>query len=293
MSEEVDGILVFDKPLGISSRAAVDLALKWFPNNRIGHAGTLDPLATGVLVLCLGQATRLVEYVQRMDKVYQAGVRFGVRSTTDDAEGELTSTENVEPFGMETLIHQMDTFRGVIEQVPPAYSAARVAGRRAYALARKGKEVVLSPRSVQIYDLIVQRFDFPDLELEVRCGKGTYIRSLARDLGEKLGCGAYLTGLRRTRIGPFTLEQALSTSADEAEARKKLLPLETTLADLPQVQLTSEEAIRRFCCGTAIALHESAHGPTAVYSGSGRFLGVGAVEAGVLSPDKIFYRPGT
>ncbi len=215
-----DGLLVLDKGGGVTSRDAVNAALRWFPRGtRIGHTGTLDPLATGVLVLCLGAATRLTEYVQRMGKTYRAGVRLGARSDTDDADGMVTTVNAAAPDAA-TVTACLAGFVGDIEQTPPAYSAAKVAGRRAYDLARQGQDVDLRPRRVHVYGIDVCRYDYPHLELEVRCGKGTYIRSLARDLGARLGCGALIQTLRRTRVGPFTTDDAVPMDADAATARR-------------------------------------------------------------------------
>src|SRR5690349_8551537 len=204
-SPEFHGLLVLDKPLGVTSRAAVDRALRWFPRGtRLGHTGTLDPLATGVLVLCVGHATRLTEYVQAMGKAYTADVVLGARSATDDAEGPITPATVKRPPDRVAVNAGLAQFVGAVEQVPPAFSAAKVTGQRAYDLARRGGAVDLTPRTVRIDRIDVLEFDYPRLRLEVLCGKGTYIRSLARDLGDRLGCGAYLGGLRRTRVGPFT-----------------------------------------------------------------------------------------
>src|SRR5947209_5602070 len=236
------GLRVVDKPAGLTSRAVVDRVLRWFPKGtRIGHTGTLDPLATGVLVLCLGVATRLTEYVQRMDKVYRAGVRLGARSDTDDADGAITPVEPAAAPDAAAVAACLAGFVGDIEQTPPAYSAAKVAGRRAYALARQGHEVDLSPRRVHIYGIDVLTYDYPHLELEVRCGKGTYIRSLARDLGERLGCGGLVAMLRRTRVGPFAAEGAVTPETDPAEARSRLLPAEMAVAELARVTLPERE----------------------------------------------------
>src|SRR5262249_34880588 len=173
------GLLVLDKPGGVTSRDAVDRAQRWFPRGtRLGHTGTLDPLATGVLVLCVGSATRLTEYVHRMPKTYRAGVLLGARSDTDDADGTVTQVAVAAPPDLTAVRGRLDEFLGEIEQVPPAFSAAKVTGRRAYDLARRGDEVVLQPRKVQIYQIDVRGYAWPRLDLEVRCGKGTYIRSL-------------------------------------------------------------------------------------------------------------------
>src|SRR6266849_314652 len=199
-----NGLLVVDKPSGMTSRDVVDRAARWFPRRtRLGHTGTLDPLATGILVLCVGAATRLTEYVQRMAKTYHAGLLLGVRSDTDDADGTvLPVVVDVPPSGTQ-VAEALRSFIGTIDQIPPADSAAKLTGRRAYALARRGEEVVLQPRAVQIHRIDIQQYEYPRLRLEVHCGNGTYIRSLARDLGIVLGCGAMIETLRRTQVGPF------------------------------------------------------------------------------------------
>jgi tRNA pseudouridine55 synthase len=174
-------LLVIDKPAGMTSRAVVDHAQRWFPpRTRLGHTGTLDPLATGVLVLCVGAATRLAEYIQRMPKTYRAGIALGARSDTDDADGHITPVPDATPPGRAELVETLRGFVGTLDQVPPAFSAAHVDGRRAYDLARRGAEVSLTPRPVTIHVIDLERYEYPHLELNVACGKGTYIRSLAR-----------------------------------------------------------------------------------------------------------------
>jgi tRNA pseudouridine55 synthase len=239
------GLLVLDKPAGITSRTAVDRAQRWLPRGtRIGHTGTLDPLATGVLVLCIGAATRLTEYVQNMRKTYRATVLLGARSGTDDSEGLVVHQAVPRPPHLAAVRGQLEKFLGDIDQVPPAYSAAKVAGRRAYDLARRGEEAALQPRTVRINGIDVLAYAWPRLELEVRCGKGTYIRSLARDLGERLGCGGLIESLRRTRVGPFTAEDAVGLDVEPAVARAQLKPLAAAMVDLPRVEVTAEDAER-------------------------------------------------
>jgi tRNA pseudouridine55 synthase len=254
---EYDGLLVLDKPSGITSRTALDRALVWFPRGtRMGHTGTLDPLATGVLVLCLGTATRLADYVQRMSKTYRAGIRLGARSDTDDADGTITATREVIPPEAATVATCLNRFIGTINQVPPAYSAAKLSGQRAYDLAREGQEVSLTARPVTIYGIDILHYSYPLLELEIRCGKGTYIRSLARDLGEQLGCGALVQTLRRTRVGPFTAESAVTLEAKVETARAHVQPLARALTELPRVTLPANE-LKRFCQGQAVPLSEA------------------------------------
>jgi tRNA pseudouridine55 synthase len=288
-----DSLLVLDKPGGMTSRDAVDRALRWFPRGtRMGHTGTLDPLATGVLVLCLGAATRLTEYVQRMGKTYRAGLRLGERSDTDDADGVVTPAEGAAAPAAAAVAACAAEFVGEIAQTPPAYSAAKVAGRRAYALARQGREVELPARTVQIYGIDILEYDYPRLELEVHCGKGTYIRSLARDLGERLGCGALVQTLRRTCVGPFTVEDAVTLDADAATVRARLLPPEMAVAELPRVTLGDGEA-RRLCQGQAVPcarVDGDASAGAAVFTPAGRLAATAAWDAArrVLRPEKVF-----
>lgn len=289
--DEFHGVLVVDKPRGLTSRAVVDRAQRWFPKRtRLGHGGTLDPLATGVLVLGVGQGTRLLEYVQRMEKEYQARIRLGATSTTDDADGAVV----VDPAAVlpdeEGVRRALEGFVGEIEQVPPDYSAAHVGGRRAYDLARRGREVTLTPRPVRIHAIELVRYETPYLDLVVRCGKGTYIRSLARDLGRELGCGGLIEELRRTRIGPFRADDGLSPEADQETARMRLLPLALALRDLPQA-MVSGAAGEAFARGTAVPLPEGNEGAgeCAVFLEDGSLVGVGRQDpaGGKLNPEKV------
>jgi tRNA pseudouridine55 synthase len=292
-----DGLLVLDKPGGITSRAAVDRALRWFPRGtRMGHTGTLDPLATGVLVLCLGAATRLTEYVQRMGKTYRTVLRLGARSDTDDADGAITPVAGATPPEPAAVAAALAGFVGTVAQVPPAYSAAKVTGRRAYDLARQGQDVTLQARPVQIHGIDVLRYEYPLLELEVRCGKGTYIRSLARDLGERLGCGALVQALRRTRVGPFTAAEGVPPEADAAAARARLLPLARAVAELPRVALPERE-LRRLRNGRAVPIPGArAEGTTdegdevAVFDAAGALAAVARLSRAerLLRPEKVF-----
>jgi tRNA pseudouridine55 synthase len=292
METSLNGLLVVDKPGGITSRRVVDLAQHWFGRKtRIGHAGTLDPLATGVLVLCLGQATRLVEYVQRMEKAYRSVFRLGARSDTDDADGTITATVGAAASELAFVKDVLAGFLGTIEQTPPVYSAAKITGRRAYDLAREGKDVSLASRAIQVHAVDILRYAYPELEIEVRCGKGTYIRALARDLGEKLGCGAFVQTLRRTRIGPFTEEHAISIDADATTARARILPVSLAVAGLPVLVLPVGDR-RRLRNGQTVALPREAHaegGEAAVFDESGRLAAVVTVDAGRrLRPAKVF-----
>jgi tRNA pseudouridine55 synthase len=290
----VHGLLVLDKPGGMTSRDAVNRAQGWFPRRtRLGHCGTLDPLATGVLVLCVGVATRLTEYVQDMAKTYHAGLLLGARSDTDDADGTVTPVPDAQPPDLAAVEQALQAFVGEIEQVPPAYSAAKLAGQRAYDLARAGHQVSLQARRVQIDRVDVLDYAYPRLALGVRCGRGTYIRSLARDLGDRLGCGALIKTLRRTRIGPFEAEHALSLEADAETVRKNLLPLSAAVAELPRVTLEAEQ-VARLRQGQSVAMMAdmAAGRAVAVFDDAGKFAAVARWERGKLQPEKVIATNG-
>jgi tRNA pseudouridine55 synthase len=293
------GLLVLDKPGGMTSRDAVDRAQRWFPRGtRLGHTGTLDPLATGVLVLAAGAATRLTEYVQAMPKTYRARVLLGACSDTDDADGVVTPAAVDRPPDRDAVGRALPGFVGAIEQVPPAYSAAKVTGRRAYDLARRGEGVALRPRRVHVYGIDVLAYDYPRLELEVRCGKGTYVRSLARDLGERLGCGGLIEALRRTRVGPFDAAAALPLDAGPDAARAALRPLSAAVAELPRVMLRPAEAaaLRR---GQAVPAGDAAlaadGAEVAALDAAGALVAVARLDRrrGMIRPEKVFPPAGS
>jgi tRNA pseudouridine55 synthase len=286
----ISGLLVLDKPAGITSRAAVDRAAHWFPRGtRLGHTGTLDPLATGVLVLCVGHATRLGEYVQDMTKLYRGGLLLGARSDTDDADGAITPVTVIRPPGREDVLAALPSFVGEIAQVPPAFSAAKVTGRRAYALARKGEAVSLRPRTVVVKRLEVTSFSYPELELEIACGKGTYIRSLARDLGDRLSCGALVQSLRRESVGPFRAENAVSLEADRETALSSLLPLAAAVTELPSVTVV-ESLANRLAQGQPVVCTAVNAEAIAVFDTKNHLIAVARWEAGSreLRPVKVF-----
>jgi tRNA pseudouridine55 synthase len=289
-STSLHGLLVLDKPAGITSRDAVNRVQRWLPRGtRVGHTGTLDPLATGVLVLCIGNATRLAEYVQRMPKTYRAGMALGARSDTDDADGAITPTPPTAAPSRDQLAEALRSFIGTIEQVPPAFSAAKVTGRRAYSIARAGQSVDLAPRRVTIHGIDLLAYAFPRLEVEVRCGRGTYIRSLARDLGERLGCGGYIESLRRTRVGCFDDATALSLEEGLEVARRSLLPTALALADLPRLVLTITEIVR-LRQGQAVQLGGRAGvDEAALFDERGELVGVGMADGAgrVIRPVKV------
>jgi tRNA pseudouridine55 synthase len=251
----------------------------------MGHTGTLDPLASGVLVLCVGMATRLAEYVQRMDKTYRTDIRLGARSDTDDDEGTVVPVAVEAPPQQALVTRALDELAGEIDQTPPNYSAAKVAGRRAYDLARGGKAVSLQPRRVHVYRIDLNAYDFPRLDLTIHCSKGTYIRSLARDLGERLGCGALVETLRRLRVGRFSVGDAVGLDVDSATARSRLLPVEAAVSDLPSAQLQRGE-IARLRHGQAVSHSDIAFwdqlpsrgGDVAIFDESHSFVGLAKAE---------------
>lgn len=238
----LSGLLNLNKPAGVTSRAVVDRVAGPLRGVKVGHAGTLDPLATGVLVVCVGRATRLIEYVQRMPKTYRTVVRLGAVSNTLDADGEVVAVESPRIPDDAAVRAAVAAQVGTILQRPPEFSALKRGGKRAYDLARAGHAVELEPRAVSIERIDVLAYAWPRLELEVACGSGTYIRSIARDVGEALGCGGLVEVLVRTRIGPFRQEDALdpsTLSADTIEAR--LLPAREAVGDLPPLPVSAAQ----------------------------------------------------
>jgi tRNA pseudouridine55 synthase len=251
--KSLNGLLNLDKPTGVTSRAMVDRVARSLRGVKVGHAGTLDPLASGVLVVCVGSATRLVEYVQRMSKTYRTVVRLGAWSDTLDADGQVAEVDHPVQPSVSAIHAALDCQVGTIAQRPPAFSALKVAGRRAYDLARAGENVDLALRPVRIDRIDLLGYAWPRLELEIECGSGTYIRSIARDLGEALGCGGLVEVLVRTRIGPFLQADALDPLTLSCETIPgQLRPSIEAVPDLPRLFLAPEqvEAVAR---GQAIA----------------------------------------
>jgi tRNA pseudouridine55 synthase len=277
----IDGLLIVDKPSGWTSHDVVGRMRRLTGVRRIGHAGTLDPLATGVLPLGVGRGTRVLEYATEADKEYVATIRLGESTDTYDADGRVTATGDWRTVTREALGHALARFLGDIEQQPPVYSAIKQGGVPLYKLARAGQAVQAPTRRVTVYAITLLGLSLPDLTLRVRCSKGTYIRSLAHDLGTLLGCGGHLTALRRTASGGFSIEQALALDGWEAALSSggwpaRVLPLDTPLLGLPAVIL-GEEAARRLHDGVPPLLLETAAAPGArcrAYGADGSFLAV-------------------
>lgn len=246
------GLLNIHKPSGMTSRDVVNRVQRLVRGVRVGHAGTLDPLATGVLVVALGPATRLVEYVQRMPKRYVGTFLLGRTSDTEDATGNVVELAAPPQPTRRDVEAALPAFLGTIQQLPPAFSALKVQGRRAYDLARRGEQVALQPRPIEILSLAVVRYEYPELELDVCCGSGTYIRSLGRDLAQSLGTGAVMSALQRTAVGDFRLGEAMAFEqlAPETIADGLLSP-RRAVALLPAAALTEDE-IRRVAHGLTV-----------------------------------------
>jgi tRNA pseudouridine55 synthase len=296
LAEDADarwGLLVLNKPCGVTSHTAVRRAARALGADRAGHAGTLDPLATGVLLVGLGRATRLLEYLVGHEKAYRAHVRLGERRDTLDREGRLLETRPVPPITPAAVAVALDAFRGIIEQVPPVHSAVKVRGRPLHRRARAGEAVEPPPRTVEIRRLDLVDWSPPDLILDVVCSKGTYIRSLARDLGDALGTGGTLWGLTRTRSGPFSLEEAVSLEELEAEgtaAWTRVLPAMRMVQGLGQVTVGLEEA-KSLISGLPVECPEPPPSEeVAVLDSSGRLLAVARSQGAAVRPVKVFQR---
>lgn len=299
LRSDVHGWLALDKPLGLSSAQAVGRVRRILGVKKIGHGGTLDPLASGVLPLALGEATKTVAYAMNGRKIYRFALRFGESRTTDDAEGAVTAASPVRPDAA-AIRAALPRFVGEIDQVPPAYSAVKIAGERAYALARAGEEVALKPRRVTVKRLELLGISGPDEALfEVEGGKGLYVRSLGRDIAKALGSLGYIAALRRTRVGPFAVETAISLDKLEslghsAAVFETLLPIETVLDDIPALALTDGDAARLRqgqpvqALGTGSpASRPLPDGAIALATASGKPVALARVERGMLRPVRV------
>jgi tRNA pseudouridine55 synthase len=294
----ISGLLLIDKPGGITSFAVVRRVRKALKVKKVGHLGTLDPFATGLLPLALGEATKLAQFLLDEPKTYLATLKLGVETDTQDLTGQISSESDYLPSPEE--IHQATgAFLGEIDQVPPMYSAVHHQGERLYKLARRGETVEAAPRKVVIHRLEITDVDLPRVTLEVKCGKGTYIRTLAHDLGRALGCGAHLIGLSRLAVGPFRLEEALpleliEQTADPEEMQQYLIPLASCLPSLKAVRVDGFQA-RRLAQGQSLPWPEPnpAEGEKVRVMAEGDLVAVAAVRgqgAGqVLAPVRVFH----
>ena len=293
---DISGWLVVDKPAGLTSTAVVNKVRWALDANKAGHAGTLDPEATGVLAVALGEATKTVPYITDALKAYRFTVRLGQATNTDDAEGEVIATSDIRPDDA-TIKEALHSFVGDVMQVPPRFSAVKIDGERAYKLARDDAEFEIAARPLWVEELVMtDRPDSDHVVLEMTCGKGGYVRSIARDLGEKLGCHAHVVTLRRLWSGPFEAEDGLTLEQIDALARTPdldahVLPLETGLADLPELRCTPEGAARLRNGNPGMVLASDVdYGDEAWASLDGRAIAVGIYKAGELHPSRVFNR---
>lgn len=285
----MDGIVIVDKPQSWTSQDVTARLRRVFGTRRIGHGGTLDPMATGVLPVFVGRATRAVEFFEHAEKTYETVLRLGITTDTEDMTGTVLTEENVS-FTEEQLQETLAAFRGEILQVPPMYSALKVNGQKLCDLARKGKTVARQPRPITIHELTLVERGENTLRLRVRCSKGTYIRTLCKDIGEKLGCGGCMESLRRVAAGEYTIGEAvpLQTLLDTEEPEKYLRDVDTMFRNYPAVTLTANQETR---CRNGNAFSVSlAPGTYRAYSQGGEFLMLAKVDGGVMSTIKSFFQ---
>jgi len=294
----VNGILLLDKPAGITSNAALQAVKKLYRARKAGHTGSLDPLATGLLPICFGEATKISGFLLDADKDYQVTCKLGERTTTADAEGELLEQRPVEGITEKSVRRVMEGFIGDIEQIPPMYSALKHKGERLYKLARQGIEVEREARQVTILEMELLDFSLPQVAFRVHCSKGTYVRTLMEDMGEILGCGAHVVGLRRLGVGPFDdtgmvdmegLETlAAGGMAGLAELDKLLLPLESGLAQWPDVRLSGDAAFYLRQGQPVLVPNAPTDGWVRLYEGETQFLGMGEIlDDGRVAPRRL------
>ena len=285
----MDGIVIVDKPQGWTSQDVTARLRRVFGTRRIGHGGTLDPMATGVLPVFVGRATRAVEFFEHAEKTYETVLRLGITTDTEDMTGTVLTEENVS-FTEEQLQETLAAFRGEILQVPPMYSALKVNGQKLCDLARKGRTVERQPRPITIHELTLVERGENTLRLRVRCSKGTYIRTLCKDIGEKLGCGGCMESLRRVAAGEYAIDEAvpLQTLLDTEEPEKYLRGVDTMFRNYPAVTLTANQETR---CRNGNAFSVSlAPGTYRAYSQGGEFLMLAKVDGGVMSTIKSFFQ---
>lgn len=287
----LNGILLIDKPQDWTSNDIVSKLRGILHERRIGHSGTLDPLATGLLVVFVGRATRAVEFAEADSKEYIAGLRLGISTDTQDITGTVL-TERECSVSKAQLLEVLDSFKGDIEQIPPMYSAIKVGGKKLYEIARKGEEIERKPRKIHIFKLDVLSETEGDYILDVACSKGTYVRTLCHDIGKKLGCGGCMSSLRRIKAGAFSIDKAHSLpevqeAADKGRVSELIIPVDTLFSDYPEIAV-NEAAEKKLRCGNIINT-TAADGTYRIYSESGEFLLLGQVSCGKLKTIKSFF----
>jgi tRNA pseudouridine55 synthase len=291
----VDGIVVLNKATGLSSNAALQQVKRLFEARKAGHTGSLDPLATGVLPLCLGEATKVSQFLLDSDKGYRTRIRLGVRTSSGDSEGEVIAERDSIGISREQIEEALDSFRGDIEQLPPMYSALKKDGVPLYKLARQGKTVEREPRPVTIYSIELCAYIDNELELAIDCSKGTYIRTIADDLGEILGCGAHVVALHRTRAGAFTEQDSIKIDALENVKEEEglagidayLIPMDKAVAELPEVRLPEVTASYVLNGQAVMVQHLPSDGLVRLYQDE-QFIGIGCIDDdGKVAPKRL------
>ncbi len=292
---DVNGILLLDKPSGITSNDALQQVKRLYFAKKAGHTGSLDPLASGVLPICMGEATKVSAFLLDSDKRYKVRCQLGIRTATADAEGEVLETRPVGDYSPAQVEAVLEEFRGSIEQTPPMYSALKHQGQRLYKLARQGVEVERQPRPVEIYELSLGSQGEDWLEISVHCSKGTYVRTLAEDIGNRLGCGAHVTALRRTAVGPYrddglvTLERLKELKETNMPVMDELLlPIESALSQWPDIDLSTDAAFYLQQGQPVLVPHAPTSGWVRLYEGNRSFLGMGEIlDDGRVAPRRL------
>lgn len=296
---DISGILLLDKPLGLTSNAALQEVKHLYRARKAGHTGSLDPLATGMLPICFGSATRISAFLLDADKEYRVRVKLGEITTTADAEGEVVERHDPSAVTREAVEAVLPRFTGQIQQLPPMYSAVKHKGERLYKLAREGIEVEREPRTITIFALELLSFDNPELELRVHCSKGTYVRTLAEDIGKALEVGAHVSGLRRTRVGPYEGDRMVTLEQLEALAEEKgttgldelLLPIDTGLAQWPAVYLGADSTFYIKQGQPVMVPKAPTEGWVRIYGVDERFIGVGEIDDdGRVAPRRLLVK---
>ena len=282
----MNGIILIDKPQGWTSHDVVGKLRGILHERRIGHSGTLDPLATGLLVVFIGRATRAVEFAEADRKEYIAGLRLGMSTDTQDITGRIISKETDIPDEPEVRI-AIERFRGELEQIPPMYSAVKIGGKKLYELARKGETVERKPRTVNISELSLVGHDGDDFVLSVSCSKGTYIRTLCNDIGERLGCLACMSALRRTNAGPFDVRDAHTLSEIAEDPERYIIPVDSLFSEHPAIELCAAQTAK-LKCGNILNV-SAKNGTYRVYGENGDFLAIANLSAGKLKTIKSFF----
>ena len=291
----INGIVVLDKANGLSSNAALQEVKRLYEANKAGHAGSLDPLATGVLPVCLGEATKVSQFLLDSDKRYRARIKLGIRTDTGDSEGSIIERNEGISVSRKAIERALTKFKGEVEQVPPMHSAIKMNGVPLYKLARKGITVEREPRLVTLYQICLVEFVHSELELEISCSKGTYIRTIADDLGQELGCGAHVIELRRTQAGVFTEKDSISSEELALEKENRgldkidqfLIPMDRAIQDLPEVNLPSITASHVKNGQAVLVRHLPKNGLVRMYEDE-QFIGIGSIDDdGKVAPKRL------